>query len=480
MEALVKRSTFVLVVCILTLASNPFKAQTALPDSVETYIKAEMARQNIPGLALGVYREGAIIKAQGYGLMNIELNVPVKPESIFESGSVCKQFIATAVMMLVEEGIVSLEDSITKYFPEAPASWKPIKVRNLLSHSSGLAEYDSEDTTKPGGPINLRVDMTEDELLRVIKGFPLDFPPGEKWEYRDTNYFLLGSLIRRVAGKDWGDFLDERVFKRIGMTSTRVISGADIIPNRSAGYRLVKGQLKNKQWYSPTFDSQPGYGLYFNVLDLAKWDGALYTERILRRASLERMWAVEPLSNGEPNRGNYGFGWVIDEVNGHKIVEHGGYSEGFTTHIARYVDDRLTVVVLTNLGTMYASPDKIARHVAGLYEPALMLPKRKPIEDKERPVTALFRSVLEKIAKGKPDPEDFAPNPQMWTTDIDDWIAYLKGLGEINSVELLECKQQSGQRRYIYRVTFREGPLVLALEINPENKISMLDEAPEE
>jgi len=123
------------------------------------------------------------------------------------------------------------------------------------------------------------------------------------------------------------------------------------------------------------------------------------------------MWTVARLDNGKPNWGKYGFGWVIDEVNGHKVIEHGGYSEGFTTHIARYVDDRLTVVVLTNLGTIYASPDKIAHHVAGFYEPALMPPKRKPIEDKESLVTSFFRSVLEKMARGKPDAEDFVLAP---------------------------------------------------------------------
>ncbi len=255
----------VVFACVFAALTNLLHAQTAPSQLVDSYVAAEMTREHIPGLALGVYREGRIIKAQGYGLSNVELNVVVKPESIFQSGSMGKQFTATAVMMLVEEGKVGLDDSITKYFPEAPASWQPIKGRNLLSHTSGLAEYESDEKTKPGGPINLRADYTEDELVKVIETFPLDFQPGEKWAYRNTNYVLLGVLIHKVTGEFYGDFLQERIFKPLGMTSTRIISEADIIPNRAAGYRLVKGELKNQEWVSPTMNSTADGALYFNV-----------------------------------------------------------------------------------------------------------------------------------------------------------------------------------------------------------------------
>ena len=377
-----KQISALVFVYVFAALTNSAPDQTSPSKLVDNYVAAEMAREHIPGLALGVYREGRIIKAQGYGLSNVELNALAKPESIFQSGSVGKQFTATAVMMLVEEGKVGLDDGITKYFPESPASWRPIKVRNLLSHTSGLAEYESDEKTKPGGPINLRADYTEDELVKIIETFPLDFQPGEKWAYRNTNYVLLGVLIHKVTGEFYGDFLQERIFKPLGMTSTRIISEADIIPNRSAGYRLVKGELKNQEWVSPTMDSTSDGALYFNVLDLAKWDGALYTEKLLKRASLDQMWTVAQLNDGKPNKGNYGFAWAIDQVNGHKVIEHGGAWQGFTTYIARYVDDKLTVVVLTNLDAAHSSPGKIAHHVAGLYNPALMPPASKPGENK--------------------------------------------------------------------------------------------------
>src|ERR1700757_1388082 len=147
--------------------------------SIDSYVKTQMARQKIPGLAVGIYNRGQILLAKGYGLANVELDAAVKPETIFQSGSVGKQFVSAAIMMLVEEGKVSLDDSIQKYFPQAPVTWKPILIKNLLSHTSGLAEYESEERTGPTGPFYLRLDFTEDELLTKIEALPIEAAPGE-------------------------------------------------------------------------------------------------------------------------------------------------------------------------------------------------------------------------------------------------------------------------------------------------------------
>lgn len=370
---------------LLVLAALLFVAAQAGPSAaskVDDAVLAEMKSERIPGLALGVYRDGQIVKAQGYGLANVELNVPVKPETIFQSGSVGKQFTATAVMMLVEEGKVNLDDSITRYFPGAPASWKPIRVKNLLSHTAGLTEYTTEERTRPGGLFDLRQDHTEAQLFKLVATLPVENPPGEKWAYRNTNYLLLGGLIHRVTGEFYGDYLQERIFKPLGMSSTRIISEADIIPNRSAGYQLVKGELKNQDWVAPSYNTTADGALYFNVLDLAKWDAALYTERLVKKSSLDQMWTIFRLNDGKPNPGNYAFGWAIDQMNGHRVIEHGGAWQGFTTFIARYVDDKLTVVVLTNLDSEHSRPEKIAHMVAGLYNPALSPPVPKAVEDR--------------------------------------------------------------------------------------------------
>jgi len=363
----------------------------ALPDlgaqkiaDIGHYVLGEMAKEHIPGVAVGIYSRGRILLAKGYGLANVELEAPVKPETIFQSGSTGKQFVSAAIMMLVEEGKVGLEDSIVKYFPNAPASWKGILVKNLLSHTSGLAEYESPERSGPKGPFYLRLDFTEDELVDKIEALPIESAPGAKWNYRNTNYVLLGVMIHKVTGKFYADYLQERIFKPLHMNATRLISDADIIPNRSAGYEWAGEKLRNQDWVSPTFNSTADGTLYFNVLDLAKWDEALYGTSLLKQESLDLMWTVFPLNDGKPNPAHYGFAWSINAVNGHKVIEHGGAWQGFTCHIARYVDNSLTVVVLTNLAQ--AKPSLIAHTVAGMIIPAVMPPP--PKEHKEIAVDA--------------------------------------------------------------------------------------------
>jgi CubicO group peptidase (beta-lactamase class C family) len=332
-------------------------AQTGVSDSVEQYIQSEMQRQHIPGLALLVARDGKIVQAQGYGLSNVELQAPVKAETVFQSGSMGKQFTATAVMMLVEDGKIALDDPVSKYFKDAPPSWSEVTIRELLSHTAGFTDYPNN--------FDFRRDYTEAQLLKIVEGIPLAFPPGTKWSYSNLGYLTLGVLIHRVTGKFYGDFLQERIFQPLGMSTTRIISEADIVPNRAAGYRLVKGELKNQEWVSPTLNTTADGALYFSVLDLAKWDAALYTEKLLKQASLDEMWTIAKLKNGKPNSGDYGFGWEMVTKNGHRVIGHGGAWQGFRTHISRYVDDKLTLVVLTNLDG--ANPGKITDHVASIY-----------------------------------------------------------------------------------------------------------------
>jgi CubicO group peptidase (beta-lactamase class C family) len=346
------------VACMIPLVAAIAQAQTpSTRTAVTEYVKAEMERQHIPGLSLLVVKDGKIIRAEGFGLANVELHVPVKPETVFQSGSVGKQFAATAVMMLVEEGKVSLDDPLTKYFADAPATWKGVTVRELLSHTAGFGDYPKD--------FDFRKDWTEDEELKLIESLPFLYPPGTSWEYSNLGYLTLGVLIHHVTGEFYGDFLQQRIFKPLGMTTTRIISEADIIPNRAAGYRLVKGELKNQEWVSPVVNTTADGSLYFTILDLAKWDTALYTEKLLKKSSLDQMWTVAKLKNGQPNSGNYGFGWFIEQRNGHRCIHHDGAWQGFQTAIDRYVDDRLTVVALSNLAE--GEPGKITQHVAEMY-----------------------------------------------------------------------------------------------------------------
>jgi CubicO group peptidase (beta-lactamase class C family) len=326
---------------------------------IDEYVRSEMQAQQIPGVALAVVRDGKVVLARGYGLANVEHQVPVKPETIFQSGSTGKQFTATAVMLLVEEGKLSLDDKITKYFTDAPETWRDITVRHLLTHTSGMTDYPPD--------FDYRRDYTEEELFQRVKTVPLAFQPSEKWSYSNLGYVTLGILIHKVSGKFYGDFLQERVFKPLEMSTARIINEADIVPNRAAGYRLVKGQLKNQNWVSPSLNTTADGALYLTVYDMAKWDAALYSDKLLKRSTLEQMWTPVKLSNGKTHP--YGFGWMLGEVRGHRIIEHSGSWQGFKAQITRYVDDKLTVIVFVNQAR--ANQTKLAHGVAAIINPEL-------------------------------------------------------------------------------------------------------------
>ena len=316
-----------------------------------------MENQHIPGLALLVTRNGVPVRSEGFGLANVELNVPVKPETIFQSGSIGKQFTAAAVLMLADAGKIGLDDPLSKYFASGPGWWNQVTIRELLSDTAGFADYPKD--------FDLRKDYSEEELLKMVEAIPPAYPPGTSWAYSNLGYVTLGILIHRVSGRYFGDFLQERVFIPLGMSTTRIISEADIIPNRAAGYVLDKGQLKNQEWVAPSANSTADGSLYFTILDLARWDAALYTEKVLKESSKREMWTAATLRDGKPNRAGYGFGWFVESQYGHRVVEHDGRWQGFDTQISRYPDDGLTVVVLTNLGS--ADAHLIADKVAAAY-----------------------------------------------------------------------------------------------------------------
>ena len=351
-------------------AAQPLALTAAQERSIDLYVEAERSRQQIPGLTLGIYRHGRAVLLKGYGLANVEHNVPSTPDTVMQSGSVGKTFTATLVMMLIERGKVRLDDSIRAHLIELPESWQGITIANLLSHTSGLADYDGDELTRPGGPFDIRQDLSEDELVRRVAELPLEFGAGERWSYRNANYLVLGALIRRVTGAFYGDMLKREIFDRIGMTASRVISDEDIVPHRAAGYERREGKLYNQKWVSPTFNSTADGTLYLTVRDLEFWDRALCEATVLKPETLRQMWKPAAVAGSAPAEG-YGFGWFVRRSGSELIVEHDGAWQGFTSYFVRYVGAGLSVAVLTNLDAEHSYPDTIGQFVAGVVEPSL-------------------------------------------------------------------------------------------------------------
>lgn len=365
-------------------------AQTrAVFDSIDRYVRAELARYHIPGLSLAVMRGDSVLLASGYGYANVELGVPTSDSTVYQSGSMGKQFTAAAVVMLAEQGRLSLEDTITRYLPEGPPSWRGITIRHLLTHTSGVAEY--TDST-----LDLRRDYTEDDLVHLAARRPLDFTPGERWSYSNTGYVLLGIIVHRVTGVFYGDFLQDHVFRPLGMRTTRIISEADIIPNRAAGYHFTNGTLKNQEWVSPSLNTTADGALYFTVRDLERWAIGLNHWAIPSRTGLVASWTPVRLNSGGTYP--YGFGWRVGEQRGWRRIGHSGSWQGFETTIQRYPDFDLTVVALDNLAE--SEPETMAMTIAGIIEPQLTPPHlltRLPTE--EKPPVAL-EALLRDVAAG--------------------------------------------------------------------------------
>jgi CubicO group peptidase (beta-lactamase class C family) len=328
---------------------------------IHRYVADEMRRQHIPGMAVGILRDGRVLLRRGYGYANVELQVPASDSTVFQSGSLGKQFTAAAVAMLAEQGRLRLDDTIVRWLPEGSGKWDAVTVRALLTHTAGMAEY--TDST-----FDYRKDYTEDQLVRFAASRPLDFTPGERWSYSNTGYVLLGALIHRVTGRFYGDVLQQLIFTPLGMRTTRIISEADLVPNRAAGYQLVAGRLKNQDWVSPSLNTTADGSLYFSIDDLVRWAGALDRQQRPDSAVLRQAWAPVRLNDG--GFYPYGFGWDLTPQRGHRRIGHTGSWQGFKTAIYRYPEFDLTVIALANLAD--AEPGPMAEAIAGMLEPDLL------------------------------------------------------------------------------------------------------------
>jgi CubicO group peptidase (beta-lactamase class C family) len=351
-----------LALSLAVLAGCASPPRTA-PDAVDAVISREMHTQRIPGAAVAVVRQGQVLKASGYGSSNLEHAVPVSRSTLFQSGSLGKQFTAVALMLQVEDGKLALDDSITRFFPEAPPSWQPITVRHLLTHTSGIPNYDERT-------LDYRKDYTEDELLRLAFSLPLEFPAGARWNYGNTGYVLLGILIGKASGQFYGDVLRDRVFAPLGMKTARVISEEDVLLHRAAGYRLAGDTLKNQEWVSPRLNTTADGSLYLSLDDWLRWEQALRQRAVLRPASWHQIFTPVQLNSGQTFP--YGFGWGLHDGRGPPTYRHAGSWQGFETAYLHAIDADLTVIVLCNLAQ--ANPMQMAELIAQVYLPSLKPP----------------------------------------------------------------------------------------------------------
>ena len=332
--------------CVVTALAAIFFVCGALADDVDDLIRNQMQAHHVPGVACLVFRDGQTVKTFYGGDANLEWNAPVGPCTVFEIGSISKQFAAASVLLLEEQGKLSVDDDISKYLTNTPPAWASVKIRHLLSHTSGIHSYDDMEG------FELRQHLTQAQFIGQLARHTMDFHPGDSWAYCNAGYNLLGYIVENVSGEDYLSFLKEHIFAPLGMTNSAFRDSVNVIPHRAAGYMYDHGKYYNRD-YDIT-DLFSAGTIVSTVSDLAKWDEALLNSRLLSQSSMKLWWTPARLNDGRPvpvtRNGNrtYGFGWFLDTLDGHKNIGHGGITSGFSAANELYPEDHLAIIVLSN------------------------------------------------------------------------------------------------------------------------------------
>jgi CubicO group peptidase (beta-lactamase class C family) len=327
MRTLFSRITLLSVLLLL------FLRLVSAADATDEYVARWMKEFHVPGLAVAVIKDGTIVKAEGYGVANRETRDPATIDTVFKIGSVSKQFIATGIMLLVRDGRLRLDDPVSRYLADAPVTWRPITIRRLLSHTAGLArESPLFDGSKR---------VPDIDIIRAAYPLPLLSPPGEKYAYSNLGYWVLAEITTRTSGRPWAEYLRERVFERADLQPI-ALTITPGIPNRATGY----GGNDNGEIASEWVAVRPSGAFVTTVRQLIKWDAVLQTDRVLTAAERQQMITGVPLNNG--SRAPYGFGWHVEQFNNHRYIWHGGGLPGFSSNFARFPDDHVTIIALSN------------------------------------------------------------------------------------------------------------------------------------
>lgn len=432
-------------------------------DKLDDFIKDQMKAQQVPGMVVEIVKNGKVLKRKAYGKADLELNVDMQPEDIFEIGSMTKQFTAVATMMLVEEGKISLDDPVSKYVEGAPDTWKGITIRHLLTHTSGLKEY----VFIPG--LGLLDEFDRATFLKGIEPLPLDFQPGETWAYSNTNFALLGIVIEKASGKPYGDFLSERILKPVGMEHTRLLDPDAIIPNRAHGYFKDQGKLLRGR-FSMLSNLADG-ALLSTVDDLVKYDAALHGGRLLKPESFAML--IKPVTLNSGRTRPYGFGTFREPLGGRPFIGHHGASSGYSSGYGHFPTDGLTVVVLTNVYAI--NGQGMVTQIAEQVDPSLKPDPFKATTDPDPARTERVKTALEKLAAGAPDTDYLEPElTALMSTDRQKSVpggAY-GPFAKIQSIEFGGARPEGSDTVLTYRIVTEPRTFIVNLLYTAAGKLS--------
>jgi CubicO group peptidase (beta-lactamase class C family) len=441
-----------------------FAALPARADPIDDYIARQMQQLRLPGLAIALVRGGTVETLRTYGKANLELDTPVTRDTVFELGSLTKQFTAMAVMMLVEGGRLRLDDSVALHLPEVPETWRAITVRQLLTHSSGLQEY----LSVPGLPDQAHA-LGHREMTRLFASrIAQEFPPGETWAYSNTGYLLLGDVIERVSGQSYWEFLRTRMFEPAGMHATRSSEPRSVIRGRATGYGWNGGGFENRPALSE--NAYSAGAVASTIADMARWAIAL-RGGLISNASRDQLWTPLTVTRGPIPPFNYGFGWVVDRERGRRAVLHSGGTPGFSSAIRHSPDDDVTVIVLANHGDRIL--DHLPLEIAGMRLPHLA---RSDRADPDPRRTQRLQEALRGVLAGDPRPGDFTPAMRVFLSTasgrgLAEWIA---SHGALKALRYAQTEPAGPLHVLRYRAQMGDAELWFSFTLDAENEIAQI------
>jgi D-alanyl-D-alanine carboxypeptidase len=427
--------------------------------AIDADMNAAVARHQVAGMTIAIIRGGKIVYERAYGMRDAAQRVPATIATDYQIGSITKQFTAAAVMQLVEQGKIDLNARVSAYLPSAPHAGE-ITVRQLLDHTSGLADYLSgqsvmSDAGKPA---------TYAQLIARIAHDPLQFTPGSRYAYSNTNYLLLGRIVSVVAGIPYKRYLFDRVIARAPGANFVTIADQARLPQMATGYLSGKpAPLLDATWAGPAGE------LVGSVADLAAWDDALLNGRVVSAASYAAMTAVQtPPDTTTP----YGFALIVDHYDGQPRIWHNGGTFGFNASDQFYPNENTRIIVLTNDAAGLA--DALAQKIFDDCYPALAAAARAPATGEDRALTARAKAALLGLLAGRIDRSQYDAAANRGLTDrlIAQAAAQFKPLGTPSAITYRGCTQLSGGRVCKYAVTFPAQPMVLTIGIDPDGKFN--------
>lgn len=419
---------------------------------IDDYINSELNHKKIPGIALGIFKNGKPLHLKGYGLSNIEHNVPVFTNTVFQTASIGKMFTAMAVMLLVEDKKIILDESIKSYLPRAPDTWQAITIRHLLTHTSGIGSTE----------IDVKQEHSDQEYLEQHYSTPVDFPAGMRWSYSNAGYSILGFIVNNVAKVNYWQILEDRIFKPSGMHSARILSDTDIVMNRSAGYESVNGELKNQQWTSTSANTLAEGSLYMSLEDYLKWNALVSTRGILSQQSWDQILTPVKLNNGQSYP--YGFGWDIENIrDNYLVICHEGAWQGFRTAFLRYDNDGIAFTVLANSST--ANVGEILSGVAELYDAKYKRKNNSIVSDEFPLLTLELVNEIERIT-------DHSVSDKV-ETNVDKLslvkaICTLKKQGIFDHLNLIQNQQNGNHFDRVYKTNCDNNVLTIYVSFDKD------------